>query len=126
LGRSFNPKNNGPDQRLPVITRATSESDRYGLPRKHRAALQHRHLMLGAAPLADQKRSRCESARGRDCCWPPDARIPGRALEQSARGRLESANDTLLHTVRDRTHQQIAAEARRASVSYRFFQRILN
>src|SRR5208282_5561791 len=69
------------------------------LAAEHHAALQHRHLMLGSAPLADQKCSWCELAYGRDAYWPPGTRILSHALEQPARCRLETAEHALLHPV---------------------------
>ena len=113
MSRVFNPKNNGPDQRLPVITRATADSDRYGLPRNITPPFQHRNLMLGSAPLADQKRSRGELAQRSYAYWPPGTRLLRHALEQPARGRLETAEHALLHPVGNRAHQQITAETGR-------------
>ena len=70
-------------------------------------------VVLGSAPLADQKRSRGELAQRSYAYWPPGMRILRHALEQPARGRLETAEHALLHPVGNRAHQQITAETGR-------------
>jgi hypothetical protein len=107
FGSVLRPKNRGPDQRVPVITRATSESDLYRVPRVHDLVVED----SDPSPLPDEDRPRARFwfryMLQSDFCS-----VIVNAIKKPLKGWLDSAERSFLKPVGDRSYDECASQSR--------------
>ena len=115
--RFTNPKNLGPDQCAPVISRAIWVRERIALSLELEGVVENDDRMDSAMPFSDEPRAGLQARQRR--LWRRRAACFGgidggrRPCETLPRPLRQPAEFEFLQTIRQGSHEQIAADARR-------------